>query len=199
MKQESSNLEKVVSALALFAVGVCLVVWADKVTEWIMMTLGVLALVAAAVHTVKYVRTKPEERTVTGLCGIVLVGALGVMLVSRADFIKEAISFVIGVYIILSCLLQLMAASGRSRVWPVIGVIIGVMCVMGKFIVPNALATITGVALMVYGVVYLLGLFAMEKAVSATKPKADQKKIVEAVIVKEAKAEDTKSSHKTKK
>ena len=209
MKQESSNLEKIVSALALIVVGVCFVVWADKVTEWIAIALGVLALAAAAVRAVKFFKTEPEKRTTTSLFGVILIGAVGVLLVSRADFVKDAISFIIGVYIILSCSIQLMSISALrhktklllgSYTWPVIGVIIGILCVTGQFIVPDALATVTGVALIIYGVVYLLGLITIEKAVKTTKVKTGQKKIAEAVIVKEAKeAEVVKPSHKTKK
>ncbi|MBR3594708.1 DUF308 domain-containing protein [Candidatus Saccharibacteria bacterium] len=209
MKQESSNLEKIVSAFALIAVGVCFVVWADKVTEWIAIALGVLALVAATIHAVKFFKTEPEKRTTTGLFSIILVAAVGVLLVSRADFVKDAISFIIGVYIILSCAIQMMSISALrhrtklllgSYTWPVIGIIIGVLCVTGRFIVPDALATLTGVALIFYGVVYLLGLVTIEKAMKTTKAKASQKKIAEATIVKEAKeAEVVKPSHKTKK
>ncbi|MBQ1528461.1 DUF308 domain-containing protein, partial [Candidatus Saccharibacteria bacterium] len=172
MKQESSKFEKVAGALALLAVGVCFVVWADKVTEWIAIALGVLALLAAAIHTIKFFKTSPDKRTSVSLCGIILAAAVGILLISRADFVKEAISFVVGLYIILSCSIQLMTVSALrhttklylgSYAWPALGILIGILCITGQFIVPDALATVTGIALIVYGVVYLLGLFTIEK------------------------------------
>ena len=208
MKQESSNLEKVVSAFALLAVGVCFVVWADKVTEWIAIALGVLALIAACVHAAKFFKTKPEDRTTSGLLGVILFAAIGILLVSRADFVKGAISFIIGIYIILSCSLQLMSFSGlrratgiRSRfvVWPIIGVVIGILCITGQFIIPDALATLTGVALIIYAIVYLFGLFSIEKTAKESIKKVERKQIAEAVIVKESKATEAKVKPKSKK
>ena len=205
MKQESSNLEKIVSAVALAVVGICFVVWADKVTEWIAIALGALALIVAIVRAVRFFRLNPEQRTTTDLFSVILIAAVGVLLVSRANFVKEAISFIIGVYIVLSCSVQLMILSGLrrhgimvSRACPIVGVMIGILCITGQFIIPDALAVVTGVALIIYGVVYIIGLVIIQKATN--KAKASQKKIVEATVVKEAKeAELTNSSPKTKK
>ena len=209
MKQESPNLEKIVSVLALLAVGVCFIVWADKVTDWIVTTLGVLALIVAGVRIIKFLKFEPNDRTSIGLFSIILIAAGGILLVSRADFVKDAISFIIGVYIVLSCSIQLMSLTNlqrhnvpvsRSFIWPIIGIIIGVLCITGRFIVPDALATLTGIALVVYSVVYLLGLVTIKKSVKVSKTKTSQKKIAEAVIVKDAKeAEVVKPSHSKKK
>lgn len=209
MKQESRNLEKIISALALITIGVCLILWADKITKWFAIGLGVFALVVAAARAVKYFKAKPSQHTSGNLFSIVLVAVVGLLLVSRADFVKEAISFVVGVYIILSCSVQLVilsslrrqsAATSRAFVWAIIGIIVGILCIIGKFIVPDALTTIAGIALVVYGVVYLLGLITIQKVIKTAKPKSSQKKIAEADIVKEAKeAEVVKPSPKTKK
>lgn len=210
MKQESSNLEKVASAVALLAVGVCFVVWSDKVTEWIAVALGVLALIAAAVRAIKFFRAKPEERTTMGLFGVIFLAAVGVLLVSRADFIKEAISFIIGLYIVLSCSVQLLNLSALRRknialtgsfTWYIIGIIIGILCITGQFIVPDALATLTGIALIIYGIVYLLGLVTVQKVVKTASHQTAHNEIAEAVIVKEAKEAEVKEkpSKKSKK
>ena len=210
MKQETSNLEKIVSAIALLAIGVCFVVWADKVTEWIALVLGILALLAAATRTIIFCKTKPEVRTNMSLLGIILLATVGILLVFRADFIKNAISFIIGLYIIFSCSIQLMSLSSLRRkieapasslAWPIIGIIIGFLCITGQFIVPDALATLTGIALIIYGIVYLLGLVTVRKVVKTTAAKTARKEITEAVIVKEAKEAEVKEkpSKKSKK
>lgn len=204
MKQETSILEKIVSALALLIVGVCLVVWADKVTEWIAIALGVMSLITATVHAAKYLQAKPGNRTPFSLFIVVILAAVGVMLVSRADFIKEAISFIIGIYIIFSCAAQLMALSAlrrqniatKSYFWPVAGIIIGIFCITGKFIVPDALATITGIALIIYSIVYLAGLVTIGRIIKAEASKTPKKKIAGAVIVKEAEEAEVKTKSK---
>lgn len=210
MKQESSNLEKIVSALALLAVGVCFVVWSDKVTEWIAIALGILALVAAAARAFKFYKTKPTERTTAGLFGVIITASVGILLVTRADLAKEAISFIVGVYIILSCATQMFVVSGFRKVsgalvgsyfWPLIGLVVGAFCITGQFVVPDALATITGIALIIYSVVYLVSLLSLKKAERTYAAKTSHKEIAEAVIVKEAKEAEVKEkpSKKSKK
>lgn len=206
MENSSSKLEKTVTSIALLCVGVCFVVWADKVTEWIAILFGVIALVYALVRFIKFIKTEPEKRTTLPLFYIILSAAAGVLLVSRANFIKEAISFVVGIYIILTCSIQLLGISGLRRrmgvlvgslAWPVIGIVVGILCITGQFIIPDELARLTGVVLIIYAIVYLTGLFVVESAVKKSKNNHEYKKIEEAVIVKEEK--DLKTSHSKRK
>ena len=195
MRQDSS-LDKIVSSVALLCVGVCFVVWADKVTEWIAILFGIIALIYALVKFIQFMRTDPEKRTTLPLLYIILSAAVGVLLVSRANFIKEAISFVVGVYIILTCSVQLLNISSLRRrtglligsyAWPVIGIIVGALCVGGQFIIPDELARLTGVVLIIYAIVYLTGFAVVKSAVKKSDGKTERVKIEEAVIVKDAK------------
>lgn len=207
MKQDSS-LDKIVSSIALLCVGICFVVWADKVTEWIAILFGIIALIFATVKAVQFFRTDPEKRTTLPLFYIILSAATGVLLVSRANFIKEAISFVVGVYIILTCAIQsLNIASLRRRtglligsyLWPIIGIIVGALCVGGQFIIPDELARLTGAVLIIYAIVYLTGFAVVKSAMKNSSGKTERVKIEEAVIVKEASGAEVKgSSAKTK-
>ena len=210
MEKSSSNLEKIVTSIALLCVGVCLVVWADKVTEWIAIAFGAIALVYALVKFIKFIKTDPEKRTTLPLFYIILSAAAGVLLVSRANFIKEAISFVVGIYIILTCSIQFLDISNLRRhtglllgslAWPTVGILVGVLCISGQFIIPDELARLTGAVLIVYAIVYLTGFIVVNAAVKKSKSTKDVKKIEEAVIVKEAKPEKSleKTSPKSKK
>ena len=213
MKQDSS-LDKIVSSVALLCVGVCFVVWADKVTEWIAILFGIIALIYATVKFILFLKTDPEKRTTLPLLYIILSAAVGILLVSRANFIKEAISFVVGVYIILTCSVQLLNISSLRRrtgllvgsyAWSVIGIIVGALCVGGQFIIPDELARLTGVVLIIYAIVYLTGFVVVRSAVKKSDVGKERVKIEEAVIVKEAKeseaagTEAKKLSKKSKK
>jgi uncharacterized membrane protein HdeD (DUF308 family) len=193
MNKESS-LDKIVSSVALICVGVCFVVWADKVTEWIAILFGVISLIYACARAIKFFKTNPEKRTTLPLFYIILSATVGILLVSRANFIKEAISFVVGVYIILTCSTQLLGISTArhksgllvgSYLWPMLGIFVGILCITGQFIIPDELARLTGVALIIYGIVYLTG-FAVFKSATKKAGKTEHLKIEEAVIVKEA-------------
>ncbi len=202
MEKSSSKPEKIVTSIALLFVGICFIVWADKITDWIATLFGILALFYAFVKTIKFVKTEPEKRTTLPLIYIVLSAAVGIMLVSHADFIKEVISFAVGIYIILTCSVQLLGMSkvrhrNGSLVWPIIGIVVGVLCITGHFIIPNEIARIIGIALIIYAIVYLTGTLSIESTAKKSSKKHDYKKIEEAVIVKEAKTKKA-STHKEK-
>ena len=206
MEKLSSKPEKIVTSIALLFIGICFIVWADKITDWIATLFGILALIYAFAKTIKFVKTEPEKRTSLSLFYIVLSGAVGIMLVSHADFIKEIISFAVGIYIILTCSAQLLGISQLRRrtgfftssvIWPIIGIIIGILCITGRFIIPNEIARLIGVALIIYAIVYLTGTFAIESAVKKSGKTAEYKKIEEAVIIKDTKSKKS-STHKKK-
>jgi len=171
MNSQTSLLEKIATPVALLAVGICFIVWADAVTDWIALAFGICALVFATYRLVRFFKANPEIRSTTDLLYIVLGFATGILLVSRADFIKEAISFVVGVYIILSSTTSLLNISALRRktntlvgsyVWPAIGLVVGALCISGQFIVPNELARLTGVVLVVYALADLISIFTLK-------------------------------------
>ena len=204
MEKTSSKPEKVITSIALLFIGICFIVWADKITDWLATLFGVLALIYAFIKIVKYAKTNPGERTTLPLFYIIISTAVGITLVSHADFIKEVISFAIGIYIIMTCSVQLLGISKlhrtKSLVWPIIGIIVGILCITGRFIVPNEIARLIGIALIIYAIVYLTGVATIESAVKKSNKKDEYKKIEEAVIVKEAKAtkHEKTSTHKEK-
>jgi len=174
--QTSSKLDKIVSSVALLCVGVCFVVWADQVTEWIAILLGAAALIYSLVAFIKFLSGGPKLRTTLQLFYIILSFAAGLLLVSRASFIKEAISFIIGIYIMLTSAVQLLNLSDLRRaigapvgsyVWSVLGIIVGLLCVTGQFIVPDELARLTGIVMIVYAVVYLTGFLTYSRSESS--------------------------------
>lgn len=208
MEQTSheSKVDKIVSSLALLGVGVCCIVWADKVTEWIAIVLGVLALIYSIINFIKFLTGGPLARTTLRLFYIVLSFAAGLLLVSRASFVKEAISFIIGVYIILTSSVQLLNLSDIRRLvgrkigtyaWSVIGIIVGLLCITGQFIIPDELTRLTGIVMVIYAIVYLAGFFTFEKSEQQVEAKRDVKKIKEGEVV--ASSGEAKKSAKSKK
>ena len=204
MKKEL-KLDRIVSCIALFCVGICFVVWADQVTEWIAILFGVIALIYSITKLIIFLRLASERRTTLSLFYIVLSFCAGLLLVSRASFIKEAISFIVGVYIILTSSIQLFNVTELrhrtnshigSLIWPIIGMIVGFLCVSGQFIIPDELARLTGIVLIIYAVAYLVGFLTISRQTKEVQKRADKTlRIKEGEIVKEPKS----SSKKVKK
>ncbi len=194
MKNE--KVSDIVSAVALFVVGMALAIYADEVLDWISVILGALAIAYATITLISYLSTKPKERRESSIFMIVLAAAAGIVMISKSTFIREMISFVVGVYIIITSALQLSTildfkrltgAKIRSLILPILGIFVGGLCISGDILVPDSLARITGIFLALYAVIYLTGLFmfrAEEKKVKTNYPK-----IQEGEIVEEAKSE----------
>ena len=93
--------------------------------------------------------------------GIVAI-VLGGILIFKTDFLKELISFIIGIYVVLTSLLKLQEALTLQKtvgvkltkaiVISIIEIIIGVLCIFGKFIVPDFFIKFIGIMLMIYSV-----------------------------------------------
>lgn len=205
-KKLSNSFDQIVTPLALLAVGICFTVWADEVTEWIAIILGICAILYAVFALIRFLKSAPELRTTISLFYIILAFSAGVLLVSRASFIKEAISFVVGVYIILSSSISLLNLSSLRRktglatssyIWPAIGIVVGLLCITGQFIIPNELARLTGIVLVIYAIADLISFFTLRSVKKQAEKEFDAALgIKEGKIIKERKSKNTSKSKK---
>ena len=187
MKKE--KISEIASVLALFAVGVLLAIFADEILDWISVILGALAIAYSVITLLSYIKMKQKERHESTLLIIVLAAASGIVLISKSGFIREMISFVIGVYIIITSALQLSmildfrrltGTKTRSIILPVVGIIIGALCISGDILIPDELTRLTGVFLAIYSVVYLIGMVMISKDEKKAKnhPKIQEGEII---------------------
>ena len=187
MKKE--KISKIASILALFVIGVLLAIFADEILDWISVILGALAIAYSVITLMSYIKAKPKERQESTLLMIVLAAASGIVLISKSGFIREMISFVIGVYIIITSALQLSmildfrrlsGVKTRSIILPVIGIIIGTLCISGDILIPDELVRVTGVFLAIYSVVYLIGMIMLSKDEKKAKshPKIQEGEVI---------------------
>ena len=187
MKKE--KISEIASVLALFAVGVLLAIFADEILDWISVILGALAIAYSVITLLSYIKMKPKERHESTLLIIVLAAASGIVLISKSGFIREMISFVIGVYIIITSALQLSmildfrrltGTKTRSIILPVVGIIIGALRISGDILIPDELTRLTCVFLAIYSVVYLIGIVMISKDEKKAKnhPKIQEGEII---------------------
>ena len=140
MKQE--KLREVISAGVLFFVGILLFIYADKILDWISVILGALSIAYAVITLISHISAKPKDRKEASIFLIVLAAAAGLVLISKSTFIREMISFVVGIYIILTSALQLSMILDfkritgvmiKSSILPILGIIIGAVGISGDF------------------------------------------------------------------
>ena len=113
---EKNKLSEMLLSFIIFLLGICLVVWADKVTSIVSILLGSLAILYGIVTFVKYYK---NDSKVTGdrlhFIYAIIVMVIGFVLVFRVNFLKELISFIIGIYIVLSSVVKLQDALIKNK------------------------------------------------------------------------------------
>lgn len=147
--------------IALLILGICLLVWADKVTSFISITIGIVFAIYGLYNFIDYYRSKEENRHISSIItGLALIIA-GIFLCVQTDFIKESISFIVGIFIIIISLIRLQDALtyrsyGPNYRWPmllsIIGIAAGVLCVIGKIMISNVFIQILGVMLIIFAI-----------------------------------------------
>lgn len=175
--------------IILLALGICLVIWADKVTSLISVALGVLFLVYAVYNFIAWYRV--ENRNVADNAKLITAIALtvaGGFLIIEKDFLKELISIILGIFLLIESIFRLQDALNSKKYNPnyknslilaIIGVVCGALCVFGKIIIPDLMVQILGVLLIIFAVSDTTGGIITKKSFKTSA------KTVEAEIVDE--------------
>ena len=146
----------------LLALGICLLIWANKVTSLISIAIGALFLVYAVYNFIAWYRV--ENRNMgdnAKLITAIALGVSGAFLIIEKDFLKELISIVLGIFLLIESIFRLQDALNSKKFNPnyknalvlaIIGVVCGALCIFGKIIVPDLVVQVIGVLLIVFAV-----------------------------------------------
>ena len=163
------NLSEILLNLMILALGVCLLLWADKVTTIVSILLGCIGVLYGLILVYNYF--KSEEKlaidTLHFIYGIIIL-VIGFILIFRVEFVKELISFVVGIYVVLSGILQLQEIFLLKKnnniqvkgmiILSLIEILIGIMCIVGKFLLPDIMLKFMGVMLVMYSTLRIISL-----------------------------------------
>ena len=102
------KISDVVLAICLLIFGIFLVIWADRITKIVSILLGIVGILYAIMIFVNYFKVKDKTfgNTLNFIYGIFIL-VIGFILVFRVEFLKELISFIVGIYIVLSSTIKL--------------------------------------------------------------------------------------------
>ena len=154
--------------------GICLTVWADKVTTLVSILLGCVAVIYGIAAFISYFNNddKIVHDRMQFVFGIVVL-AIGFVLIFKVNFLKELVSFIIGIYIILSSILKLKECISIGKklkikktgalVLSIIGLIIGIMCIVGRFIISDMIVKYIGIMLIVYSVISFIEMILIKR------------------------------------
>ncbi|MBR4671958.1 MAG: DUF308 domain-containing protein [Bacilli bacterium] len=155
---------KILLSLGTLVIGICLLLWADKVTTTAAMLFGICLLLYGLVNGLTVYKKEPNN---TGklICQI-LIGIVGIVLIIKPNIISEIISFVIGIYIMFSSLVSLKSVLDNKSskkykmglILSVSGIVIGFLCILGKLLIPNLILRFLGAALIIYSLIAIINI-----------------------------------------
>ena len=129
--------------------------------------LGILAILYSIIVFVNYFRnnSKLMNDRLSFIYGIIIL-VIGFVLIFRVDFLKELISFVIGIYVILTSILKLHESIVLSKnsntkmtsaiVLAIIGIFLGILCIVGKLLFPDIIIKYIGIMLILYSIISIV-------------------------------------------
>lgn len=174
--------------IVLLALGIALVIWADKVTSLISIIIGATFLALAAYNLVAYLRVENRDvKEVPKLITALALGIAGAFLIIQNGFIKEVISIIVGIFLLVESIFRLQDALESKKINPnyknalilsVIGIALGMLCILGKIIIPDLLLQVFGIILIVFSIVDMTGGAMVNQAT---------KKVVKAKVIEEQK------------
>lgn len=171
--------------IILLALGICLVIWADKVTSLISIAIGITFIVCAAYNFIAWYRV--ENRRIsdnTKLLSAIALAIAGTFLIVQNGFIKEIISIFVGVFLLIESIFRLQDALNSKKYNPnyqnsiilaLVGIVCGALCVFGKIIVPDLMMQALGVLLIIFAFVDMTGGIMVSKSAKSAAKTVDAK------------------------
>ena len=157
----------------ILILGFCLIIWADKVTNAISIGIGALFILYALYNFIGYYRAKPGEKHIMNLItGLAMIIA-GIFLCTNTGFIKEAISFVVGAFIVIISLIRLQdslnlrRAGGKYQIplySALIGILAGTLLILGKIFITDLMMQVIGACFVVFAISNMTGHISLAKA-----------------------------------
>ncbi|MCR4753351.1 MAG: DUF308 domain-containing protein [Candidatus Saccharibacteria bacterium] len=159
--------------IIMLALGITLLIWADKVVNGISMAIGGLFILYAAYNFIAYLRSEKKAADTTKLIAGIAMVIAGIFLISQTGFIKEIISFIVGTFIIIASMIRLQDSFKLRKinketakiplVLSSISLICGVLCILGKILIPDIFLQILGVMLIIFSFSDISGLLTTHK------------------------------------
>ena len=167
--------------IVLLALGIALVIWADKVTSLISIIIGATFLALAAYNLIAYLRVQNRDvKEIPKLITAIALGIAGAFLIIQNGFIKEVISIIVGIFLLVESIFRLQDALESKKINPnyknalilsVIGIALGMLCILGRIIIPDLLLQVFGIILIIFSIVDMTGGAMVSQATKKVKAK----------------------------
>lgn len=157
----------------MLVLGITLLIWADKVVNGISIVIGSIFILYAAYNFIAYFRSDKKSADIAKLIAGIAMVIAGGFLIMQTNFIKEIISFIVGIFIIFESMVKLQdslklrkinkEAAKMPLILSAVSLACGVLCIFGKILIPDIFLQILGVMLIIFSFVDICGLLTIRK------------------------------------
>ena len=152
----SKKLKDMFLSIGLLVIGICLLLWAEKVTNTVAIILGIVAIIYSLTILIPALKNKKGESSEIALAAILFI--VGLVLLIKPGIIGETISFVIGIFLIIMSASKLKddldlkknKNNNLGLILTIVGFVLGLLCILGKLIIPDLVLKFIGVILIIY-------------------------------------------------
>ena len=160
---------EVVLSCLMFVVGICLLLWGQKLLDIITIVFGSILILYGLYNLIMQLKNK-DKKTLAIIYAVILL-VIGIILVAKPNILSLIISFIVGIYIVISSIssLSLVLNSKRSANYKlqiglsIVLLIIGILCIVGKFLVPGIILQFIGLMLIIYSIVNIINMLMLKK------------------------------------
>lgn len=157
----------------MLVLGTTLLIWADKVVNGISIVIGSIFILYAAYNFIAYFRSDKKSADIAKLIAGIAMVIAGGFLIMQTNFIKEIISFIVGIFIIFESMVKLQdslklrkinkEAAKMPLILSAVSLACGVLCIFGKILIPDIFLQILGVMLIIFSFADICGLLTIRK------------------------------------
>ena len=173
---KDKKVSEIVLAICLLVFGMFLIIWAERITKIVSIMLGIVGILYAIMLFVNYFKKNDKTfgNTLNFIYGIFIL-VIGCILIFRVNFLKELISFIVGIYIVLSSTMKLHeiltlqkkdnVSMKKPLIITLILIFLGLLCILGKFLIPDLMVRVMGVILVIYSIMMIVNAKMVKKII----------------------------------
>ena len=156
---------ELIRAIVIIVFSIFLVINAQDLSNTISVIIGIIIAVSSVGELLTYIKIKDKALIINGIIGIIV----GLIIAFNETLLKNVFSFVMGIFIILDCIkrwnecnIYVTEKNNKVliyKVFLILGIILGLVCILGKFIIPDMIIRLIGIVLFIYGIIELINFF----------------------------------------
>ena len=130
---------------------------ADEMINMATLILGITFIIYSIYNL--FCDIKATKKSLISISKGIIILVLGILLVIHPSFINDFITLVIGIYILLVNISNLLHPNNNkviTKIISIIGIIVGLLCVVGKFLPINFIFQLTGMFLLVSSIINIV-------------------------------------------